>query len=388
MRAVKPDANVTDSQKRKEEKQQLQQFYAKYRNNKPDLIQRTPSEEALISIEQFVADCLASQKPGFRITTRHGQVQFNETVLSRGYFHRLNSFNSRYNKTGDYSPPVKLFFSVCQELQLIGHEFILPRALNAQCVSDAELFNALISRIREKGSTLPYRKQVAQEGYRAFRRFEGLVDYVDALFEHVRSRLIVIRLDLKYREEHVGGMKVGQAQEDFKHFLDNMRSKPSLFADLAGYIWKLEQGEYGSEHFHVILFFTNDSLLNDSYRAEQIGKYWELVITKGRGCYFNCNREVEKAKQKRLCLGRVDYYDNDKRYNLLFLLAYFCKDEQRLQVKPKKRSRPYGRGVMPIPVIEESRKGAPRKYDVPSRAYLSRWFKCSSTSNIQELLSI
>ena len=166
-------------------------------------------------------------------------------------------------------------------------------------------------------------------------------------------------------------MKVGQAQKDLKHFLDNMRSKPSLFADLAGYIWKLEQGEHSNEHFHVILFFTNDSLLNDSYRAEEIGRYWELVITKGRGCYFNCNREVEKAKQKRLCIGRIDYFDDEKRYNLLFLLAYFCKDEQRLQVKPKKRSRPYGRGVMPMPVIDENRKGAPRKYDVPSRAYLS-----------------
>ena len=100
MLAVTPDTTVKNSQKRKEERQQLQQFYAKYRNNKPDLIQRTPSDEALISIEQFVADCLTKQQPGFRITTRHGQVQFIATVLGTCYFHRLSSFLSRYNKAG------------------------------------------------------------------------------------------------------------------------------------------------------------------------------------------------------------------------------------------------------------------------------------------------
>lgn len=84
-------------------------------------------------------------------------------------------------------------------------------------------------------------------------------------------------------------MEVGQAQEDLKHFFDNMRNKPSLFDDLVGYIWKLECGELGHDHFHVLLFFTNDRLKNDYHRAKQIGEYWVNVITKGRGRYFNCN---------------------------------------------------------------------------------------------------
>lgn len=179
--------------------------------------------------------------------------------------------------------------------------------VNTQGQSDAELFNRLIAGIREKGNTPEYRKKLAQESARLFDQFCGLVEYVDALFEHVRSRLIVIRLDLKYHPDKVAGMKVGQAQEDLRHFFSNMRSKPSLFADLAGYIWKLEYGDHGREHFHLILFFTNDRLLNDSYRAEEIGKYWELVITKGRGTYHSCNRAEEKAKQKWLCIGRIDY---------------------------------------------------------------------------------
>lgn len=346
----------------------LSQFFTRYRNNKPVLIQTNASDEVLVAVERFVSDCIASKLPGYRTVTRHGQVTFIDSTLSRCYFHRINSYQSRYIKSCFYSPPVELFFSVCQNLSLCNHQFIAPKVVNAQGESDAELFNRLIAGIREKGRSLEYRKKIAQDSYRAFSRFRGLVDYADALFGHVRSRLIVVRLDLKYRLDKVIGMTVGQAQEDLKHFLSNMRNKPTLFDDLVGYIWKLEHGDYGHEHFHVILFFTNDQLLNDSYRAEEIGKYWEQVITKGRGTYFNCNRAVEKAKQKRLCIGRIDYYDDEKRHNLLYPLAYFSKDEQRLQLKPKKTSRSYGRGEMPVP--DENRKGAPRKFDVPSRAYL------------------
>ena len=164
-------------------------------------------------------------------------------------------------------------------------------------------------------------------------------------------------------------MSVGQAQKDLKHFFDNMRNKPILFSDQVGKIWKLECGDHGSEHFHVMLFFTNDRLGNDCHRAEQIGQYWEELITKGRGCYFNCNRPEHKLQQKRLSLGRIEYYDHEKRYNLLYQLAYFCKDEQRIQIKPKQKSRTFGRDEMPQ--INEKPNGRPRSVVVQPKAYLS-----------------
>ena len=202
---------------------------------------------------------------------------------------------------------------------------------------------------------------MAKNKYRTYCRFKSLAAYVDALFDHVRSRLIVIRLDLEYHHESAKVMEVGQAQEDLKHFFDNMRNKPSLFDDLVGYIWKLECGELGHDHFHVLLFFTNDRLKNDCYRAKQVGEYWEKVITKGRGRYFNCNdpdylRDFDKHQQ--LAIGRIEYYDSKKRFNLLSVLAYFCKDTQIVRDKPTQKSRAYGRGEMPPE--RKVRSGRPR----------------------------
>ena len=337
----------------------------------PRIINPDGKYNTLIAIERFVEDCITFDRAGYRITRmKSGEVEFKGTPFGRSHFEQLNDYLSRFSKEVFYSHPVDLFFSVCKALNLIGHNFLAPGTRNAQGISDAELFNDLIAKIRDTGRSPSFRKRVAKDSYRAFRRFHNLVSYVDALFEHVRSRLIVIRLDLKYLVKFKSDTKVGQAQDDLKHFFSNMRNKPSLFDDLVGYIWKLEYSDRGSEHFHVILFFTNDRLLNDSHRGEQIGKYWKKTITGGRGDYFNCNRPGEKAKQKKLCIGRIEYYDETMRRNLLYPLAYFCLDEQNVREKPKQRSRMFGRGEMPQ--IKENPSGRPRAVMQPPGAYLVR----------------
>ena len=353
-----------------EDKSRLSQFFNKYRSKRNPRKGWNITEDRLIAIERFVTDAIALNRPGYlKVCNKSGRLEFVGALFSKSYFHQLNGYLLVYSKDCFYSPQVELFFSACRELNLLGHEFVVPVAVNAQGVTDAELFNRLIDKIREKGRAPQYRNKVAQDRYRAFDRFYKNVNYVDALFEHVRSRLIIIRLDLKYRSEHVTNMKVGQAQDDLAHFFSNMRNKPVLFDDLVGYIWKLERSDHGSDHFHVMLFFSNDRLRNDSYRSEQIGQYWEDVITKGRGCYFSCNRQEYKDQQKRLSVSRIEHDDHEKRYNLLYQLAYFCKEEQRIRAKPKQKSRAYGRGEMPQ--IKETRRGRSRSVIMQPKAYLA-----------------
>ena len=350
---------------------QLFKLFIDYRNTQT-FRGTNDTDYRLIFIERFVADCITSHQPGYLIVNKApGKTEFKGRALARSYFHQLNRYLDRFSKDCFFSPPVELFFSACQALSLIGHQFIGPEEINAQGVTDAELFNRLINKIREMGRTSQYRKRMAKDNRRAFRKFLGLVNYVDALFEHVRSRFIVIRLDLKYHPEFAKDMKVGQAQDDLKHFFDNMRSKPSLFDDLAGYIWKMECGDHGGEHFHVFMFFTNDRMQNDCYRAQQIGKYWEEIITKGRGSYFNCNAPEYADKFDHLgllAIGRVEYHDDNKRFNLLTPLAYICKGIQSVRAKPKQKSRTFGRGEMPP--VRDSQSGRPRSVMCPPRAYL------------------
>lgn len=336
----------------------LSKFYTEYRNRSSPGRKTEASGDNLWSfIERFVGDCIASHSPGYLIVHQVlGKTQFISSRLAKAYFHQINLYLECFQESRFYSPPVMLFFSTSKALHLHTHRFVAPSVVDAHGVSDAERFNQLINGIRQQGRTPAYRKIMAQDSYRGLQRFRGLVDYVNALFD-VRSRLIVIRLDLKYRSECVKVLEIDQAQKDLQHFFGNMRNKPRLFDDLVGYVWKLERSHQGSAHFHTMLFFTNDRLLNDCHRAEQIGRYWADVITKGRGCYFNCNRPEEKAKHLRPCLGRIEYHDVSTRHNLLYPLAYFCKHEQSIRVKPKKQSRAYGRGEMPpMRAIKPGRK--------------------------------
>lgn len=318
-------------------------------------------------IELFVSDCMRLDQPAFN-KAKKGNV-FVSTPLGKFYFNNISRYIEACALFKAKSPPVKLFYSACKELGLLSHQFTGPSVMTVHGVTDAELLNRLVEKINTEGKKPEYRKKNAQYIAKDFRRFRGLVDYVDSLFENVRSRLIVIRIDLKYRSECADNMPVGQAQSDLKHFFNNMRSKSTLFDDLVGYIWKLESSRQEREHFHVVLFFTNDQVKNDGNRGELIGEYWSSVITQGRGEFFNCNRSVEKVKQKHLCLGRIEYFDNRMRFNMLYLLAYLCKYEQAVIYKQKPLSRIYGRGEMPA--IRNEPRGRKRSVNVAPQAYLS-----------------
>ena len=189
------------------------------------------------------------------------------------------------------------------------------------------------------------------------RRFRSLRDYTNALFSQ-HARLIVIRLDLKYIGAFIPYTSLEQAQEDISHLFANTRHN-ALFDDLAGYVWKLEESSQEGYHYHLILFFTNEHKQNDGYYGEEIGQYWQNVITQGRGCYFNCNRSEYKGQQSDLAIGRVKHSDVQKRYDLLGILAYFCKEEQALQQKlPRIRTIAHGKLLN----AGEIKLGRPRSY--------------------------
>ena len=199
--------------------------------------------------------------------------------------------------------------------------------------------------------------KMAGLSYEHQRRFRSLRDYVNALFSQ-HARLIVIRLDLKYIGAFIPYTSLEQAQEDISHLFANTRHN-ALFDDLAGYVWKLEESSQEGYHYHLILFFTNEHKQNDGYYGEEIGQYWQNVITRGRGCYFNCNRSEYKANQSNLAIGRVKHSDVQTCHELLGILAYFCKEEQFI------RDKPAGIRVIGCGRLPDMRKiplGRPRKY--------------------------
>lgn len=70
----------------------------------------------------------------------------------------------------------------------------------------------------------------------------------------------------------------------------------------------------------------------DIYRAQRIGELWER-ITRGQGCFNNCNLEKDKY-QDRLGIGLIHRRDLNARGRVHYAMRYLVKSDQHLRLKP------------------------------------------------------
>lgn len=177
--------------------------------------------------------------------------------------------------------------------------------------------------------------------------------YVDALQERY-SKLCVVRTDLGYKKDE--NNKVNVTVEDVKKNINTLlnNSRNNLAYDnMVGYIFKIEDGEDKGKHIHALIFFDGNQVKNDKFKCDQIGQNWEK-ITKGKGCYHNCN--INNYKNN--AIGMLDYRDVEKRRNLDKAMEYLAKEEQSIdKLKENVKDRSIRRGTMPK---EKSTRGRPR----------------------------
>lgn len=185
------------------------------------------------------------------------------------------------------------------------------------------------------------------------KRIESTKKYIDTLSEKY-SKLNIVRIDLGYKKPHSNSITHDDANNDFNRMMNNRRSKPSVYKEQVGYICKKEYTEDKGMHFHAVIAFDGQKVQNSSFKADQIGKYWE-EITKGKGSYHNCHRNSYKRKG----IGLLDHSDSDKRKILEEdVISYLCKDDQDIQpLKSNKKDRAFTRGTIPK---DKGNKGRPR----------------------------
>ena len=182
-------------------------------------------------------------------------------------------------------------------------------------------------------------------------------NYVKRLFETC-ARQVVLRIDFGYGTGHADNMDT--VVKDLSHFYENMR-RNHLFRHLIGYIAKIEYGIQKGFHVHLLLFFDGSKRNNksDSHLAKLIGDYWNNVITKGRGRYWNCNdRKYEFDKNKRLGIGVVHADQYEKMENLLYVVRYLCKKDQFIKPRTNPKIKLLRTGKWPN--LTQPKRGAPR----------------------------
>lgn len=185
------------------------------------------------------------------------------------------------------------------------------------------------------------------------KRIDSTKKYINTLSDK-HSKLTMVRVDLGYKKPHSENTTLEEANKDFDHMLNNMRSKPSIFKHKVGYVCKREHTEDKGMHLHTMFIFDGQKVQKDAFKADQIGQYWE-EITEGKGSYHNCHRNT----YERNGIGILEHDDSDKR-KILYddVIPYFCKEEQDIEaMKSNPKDRAFTRGTLPK---DQKKKGRPR----------------------------
>lgn len=258
----------------------------------------------------------------------------------------------------------------------------------------ADVFNDFVMELRAEGKRIGIKRLMQNWRRNADENAKRLTVYINALHDRY-ARLMVIRLDLMYRkaachdlaqamqwDELVQGrnfreraamsldepldddgddlprVDIFTVTEDWRHFKDNMRGKPSLFRHMVGYVCSIEFSSTGGHHLHVALIFDGSHVKQHEWLGDLIGQYW-VEVTGGRGYHHNCNRGSYKYPGT----GLIDHHDAEKRRNLMRALMYLAKKDQFVRVKASPKSKTFMTGHLPEPPT--GRTGRPRTKGLP-----------------------
>lgn len=212
------------------------------------------------------------------------------------------------------------------------------------------------------GENLPGKKRLAETNYLK------LVEMIDCIFE-LYSRVLVVRLDLKYKPEHRDKVHIFMAKEHrdrfFRWNIDNEHWPYSVFDHLIAYAWNFEFGDDGcGYHFHVLLFYDGAKRQQDITIAQEMSARWSKATgDKGYTYIVNCDKD-KMAKNGTLGVGMIHRGDVDLRKNLVERVAgYMTKKTSVFESAVRDldgRFRTYGRSwMLKRPDQNKPRRGRP-----------------------------
>jgi hypothetical protein len=299
----------------------------------------------LYKIEEFVEAIIKGEKAFSTELNKRGCMK--HLALAK-YFDMVDAFLALHSANKAYSLHVELFFATFVIKHGLTHGDLgrNPDAYSPQFKKkQGEVFNQLIGEISAMASQRAFKRKLYARAEAISRGRTSGKEYIDALYARY-ARLLVLRIDFGFRTETPllpHPVSLQEAQEHLARFFNNKRGK-KLYASLKGYIWRLEYGKEKGYHFHLFFFFDGSRVHKDEFLASEIGNDW-IKVTEGKGIFHNCN--AHKQKYKRLGIGMISHDDEEKRRNLLDVLAYLYKQNQILREKYADKTHGWGRGTKP-----------------------------------------
>lgn len=339
--------------------------------NEYSTVERMVYAALLAKLTCFVEDAArCSETPFVLKMDAFGQSAYDLTDLAARYFRRVPDFIKVVGMLSDryrYGEHLDMFSDACRELGIVGCQYIWediwcsPLRMNPCGRTGGELFNALVEIIRRdwvsKGYKERHRRRV-REANALSREYQR---YADEWFDK-QALIVFMRVDLYYKKNIASEISLDDVINDLNHLCANFRCN-RIFRGLRGYIAKIEFGLGKSFHIHMIFMFDTASkqARNHVFHAQKIGEYWVKTITKGRGEYWNCNRNLPQFEALGRCgVGPIHVTDMARRSNLSnYVVNYLCKPDQFIRPKMARGVRLMRRGLWP--------KAAPKKLGAPRR---------------------
>jgi len=311
-------------------------------NNIPHLIISDDNEFRfrLEQLDGFLKTISRGRKLPFTILhNRSGYKESAESAIILNAIRYLNILSQEAMKVRIANPRIATFQSLFNKADLYSRVYN-GKIVKLDIVTTAEILNKLVQ---------DYRFAVSQEGFKqACRKYQrasvknlkGVINYVRHLQER-HSRLLVLRVDLSWANEHKADITADDARKLRQQLFRNMKKNP-LFRHVLGTVWKLEYAPQRKFHYHMLFLLNGNNTQQDGTIAHAFGEYWKNIITKGNGIYYNCN--ANKARYKDCGLGKLERGDNSKDKGVLQALSYITKIDACARLVLPGNARTFGRG--------------------------------------------
>lgn len=318
-------------------------------------------------IEKNIREIVEGDKPLFSVVTEKSlkKKRIHFTKLGKDLVTHLNGdiFElKRHYPYHRFNPYVELLVLHAEgqrhsilslkEKSLLGDEVIIW----------VGLANRLVDSIRIQGRSAEFKKEKGDHMRSANKNYRGLVKYIAAQFDR-HARMVVLRLDLSYLEEHGWpyGIKGPITPEQFRSNREQLiksLGKVLFPKSLIGYACKVEYGLEKSFHMHLLVFLDGAIVRTDVTLARIVGEYWEKTITEGKGMHFSCNA-VKARYEDRCAIGMIKS-DNALALEILKtdIALYLTKTDYYIKLVLNDGGRTFFRGAMPKP--RTSNRGRPR----------------------------
>lgn len=291
--------------------------------------------QILIDIERFVENVI-----------KMDQLQLLRTasVESKFYLELLGSlprYLSIYNPSKSYVEHQDAFWAGCEASGLLPQYCTFQESYTSGGRLDMESVSILIATIAHYAKSYGFKRRPSDRLYETKLKNSSIVEYARAIHQSY-ERVLTVRVDFYFPIENSHRVGIDDVYRFYDTMID-MQSKPGVFDDLIGYAHVIEQGVKRGYHIHGIYYFKGRCRQGDEGIGMQIGELWRLNVTRGLGCYNNCNSKAHKAGfEKRGTLGvgmihRSDAIACNNAINAASYLARPSKDNQYLRMRPAGR---------------------------------------------------